>query len=200
MSASRGGGVAARGLSGEAGSAVLLMMTVLVSVLAGLLLEGWTARRAAFPLWLEDAKLLATAQEGLQAYFAVAAPQGAVLPCPDGQGDGVGERACSGAVGHIAVGWLPWRTLGLMPLRTAMGGRVGYAVAVGYVQPAGVGGRPVVDWPGVRPGSGEWAAVLFVPREEPRPGEPVVLAALLREAQWAPVRVERLGGGDGLVR
>ena len=53
------------------------------------------------------------------------------LPCPDTNGDGDAELAC-GSVGQSALGFLPWRTLGLAPLRDDSGSCLWYAVSGAY--------------------------------------------------------------------
>jgi hypothetical protein len=85
-------------------------------------------------------RALAQAREALIAY-AVDRPINAAvgpgyLPCPDLDGDGWAESTCGsldGASGQAArLGMLPWKTLGLPPLRDGSGERLWYAVSTKY--------------------------------------------------------------------
>ncbi len=59
------------------------------------------------------------------------------LPCPDQTGDGLQNKPC-GVAGQSAMGWLPWKTLGLPPLRDQAGSCLWYAVSGAFkTQPAG---------------------------------------------------------------
>ncbi len=193
-----------RGWSGrprEAGSAVLLMMTVLVLLLSTLLLEGWTTRQARFVIWQEDAKQLGMAREGLLAFRAVQGGSrgqtGEGLPSPDRpfSGDGGGEVAC--AEGEVVVGWLPWRTLGLMPLRTGSGEAIWYAISRSFGPSGSAEERMASDWAGLETDHPPWAAVVFIPEEVPRPGQPVALSALLHHASLLPITVAELSDLSG---
>ncbi|MEO5348981.1 MAG: hypothetical protein H7836_04990 [Magnetococcus sp. YQC-3] len=177
----------------EEGSAVLLLMTLLLILLSGTLLDGWLAQRSRATAWLEDAKVLGTAREALLAYGTVRARQGGGLPCPDGGTTEEGQAAmvCSSPEG-LSVGRLPWRTLGLTPLRTGDGEGVWYAVATPFLQSPVEKKSSSAAWLELEQGRGPWAAVLFVPRERLRAGEPVVLSSVLRDAQWLPVTVDDL--------
>jgi hypothetical protein len=53
------------------------------------------------------------------------------LPCPDSNGDGDAELSC-GNVNETALGFLPWRSLGLAPLRDSSGSCLWYAVSGAY--------------------------------------------------------------------
>jgi hypothetical protein len=57
-------------------------------------------------------------------------PQG-YLPCPDHDGDGSADPACS-CSGYSVIGRLPWKTLGLPPLRDGSGECLWYAVSGNY--------------------------------------------------------------------
>lgn len=79
---------------------------------------------------------MAWAVSGLVAYSG---QSGGLLPCPDLNfpPDGRAEDGCTRTPGRL-VGWLPWRTLGLPPLRDEAGNPLLYAVAPGSVN-GGVG-------------------------------------------------------------
>ncbi|MBF0461522.1 MAG: hypothetical protein HQL87_09010 [Magnetococcales bacterium] len=200
----------------QAGAAVLWMMTLLVMILAGLLLEGWTARQGRWPVWQEEVKVLGVAREALVGFYAV---QG-VLPTPDvasdptrgsapgpRQGDdppgpailkmikkkgwrGLGRRfSASPEREAIVVGRLPWRALGLPPLRTEAGEAVvWYAVSPSFLLP------PFSAHRLVRPDREDWAAVLFISETIPRTDES---SALLPEARWLPIRAGELANRFG---
>ncbi len=53
------------------------------------------------------------------------------LPCPDTNGDGSADPPC-GAAGQSAVGFLPYRTLGLADLRDESGACLWYAVSANF--------------------------------------------------------------------
>lgn len=53
------------------------------------------------------------------------------LPCPDITGDGSANPPCA-HLGHTVLGRLPWRTLGLPPLRDGSGSCLWYAVSGSY--------------------------------------------------------------------
>ena len=182
----------------QAGSALLLMMTLLVMIFSAVLLNGWRGNGVRFPFWLADAKTLGQARQAVLASFALSSRDGGGLPCPDADflGDGWGAPTCQPVAGMV-VGWLPWRSLGLMPLKTAAGGAIGYAVAGDYLQSSP--GSVAADGGGIKAAGAEWAAMLFVPLGQPRPGTPLPLAARLRDAQALPITVAELAalpGGD----
>lgn len=119
---------------------LLLALVALVGVAATLLwrLEAGAARelrerRAA------SMAALAEAREALVGYALRDANRPGELPCPDYNRDGVirvvgGERDYSGSRcrtevdGVVNAGWLPWRTLGLPPLRDGHGELLWYVV------------------------------------------------------------------------
>lgn len=146
----------------EAGSALLLMTATLLMIMAGLFLDVLGSSRAPGPERQATARALGRAQEALLARAGAAARTG-TLPCPDLDlsGDGLSDAPCR-MTGEGLVGWLPWRELGLPPLRDGSGALLWYAVAAGRV--ASVDGAA----PGVlriRGGTAdvEAAAVLIAP-------------------------------------
>lgn len=57
------------------------------------------------------------------------------LPCPDFDGDGDADSPCNGA-SQSSIGWLPWRTLGIPPLRDHSGTCLWYVVSGQFKQGA----------------------------------------------------------------
>lgn len=128
----------------ERGAVLLLFLVLLVGGMAALLwrLEGAAAgearaRRAA------SMAALAEAREALIGYALRDANRPGELPCPDFNRDGVirivgaardysGSRCRSELGGAVQAGWLPWRTLGLPPLRDGYGEPLWYVVANDY--------------------------------------------------------------------
>jgi hypothetical protein len=105
----------------QTGAVGLLLMLLLVLTLGGLLLAGAGAGLArppssSAPLALA-AQTLAGHARARHCEAGVGAPVD-YLPCPDlGPPEGVAAASCPGTV----RGRLPWRTLGLEPLRDAAG-------------------------------------------------------------------------------
>lgn len=115
----------------------LLLLLMPLSLLAALSLLQWpqpeaqlAARAAA------TATSLARAREALLAWALLYPEQHqdmppGYLPCPDQNGDGNAEPVC-GRKGENRLGRLPWRTLGLPPLRDGAGECLWYAVSGSY--------------------------------------------------------------------
>ncbi|MBF0437184.1 MAG: hypothetical protein HQL77_17720 [Magnetococcales bacterium] len=134
------------------GSAMMGILAVLVGVL-GAVLYYWLDSSA--NQWRDREKAmrqLHTAQVGLQAYAAKPEFKGR-FPCPDTHAppDGWAEEGCEKNAGY-QWGWLPWKTLGLEPLRDDAGTMLWYAVAPGFVagakgdaKPFHLGGLPDMD-------------------------------------------------------
>jgi hypothetical protein len=111
-------------ISRQRGAALLVLMVLLASAFAAF---GMTAlQRGALrdSRREQDQRLLASGAEALRnAAFArrclnTVLPLGELLPCPDGAvAEGIAAASCPG----IARGWLPWRTLGLPPLKDSSG-------------------------------------------------------------------------------
>ena len=107
----------------QRGVALLLLVAVLFAISAA------TALAALRPLARRDAaeaaqqRALALARDALrgQAFQRRCAdparPLAELLACPEGAVEGDAAASCPGA----SRGWLPWRTLGLPPLRDASG-------------------------------------------------------------------------------
>lgn len=119
---------------------VALMMMVLVAVGVFGAMAAWVASEPPRSKQSINQEVLAQAREALLAYIAVS--DGTTvsmlnsktrLPCPDRDGDGVADAILDpsncGVTGQTALGLLPWRTLGLPPLRDADGECLWYAVS-----------------------------------------------------------------------
>ncbi|MFD0914632.1 hypothetical protein [Methylophilus luteus] len=115
------------------------VMLLLLSAMAGLLLQGsfqYVPRQAAMHKTMAS---LALAQQALLAYayqpLLATRPCGkncrrpGDLPCPDRNNDGIAEGNCSKS---SRLGRLPWRTLGLGDIRDGSGERLWYAVSDYY--------------------------------------------------------------------
>jgi hypothetical protein len=109
----------------ERGAALLLLMSVLVVVAAAAgvaLLEQAAAREPG--QWDEQQRLVLAADALRGAAFqrrcvTPALAPDVLLACPETGGgvEGVAAASCPG----VSRGWLPWRTLGLPPLRDGSG-------------------------------------------------------------------------------
>ncbi|GAB6043732.1 hypothetical protein [Endothiovibrio diazotrophicus] len=164
------------GLPGAARGAVLLLALVALAGLAAALL--WRLETAAERLQRERRAVgmaaLAEAREALLGYALRDASRPGELPCPDYDRDGViriagsqrdyrGSRCRSDVDGVVGPGWLPWRTLGLPPLRDGYGEPLWYVVDDAYHANGAV---PLnSDTPGALTldGVGEQVALLIAP-------------------------------------
>lgn len=108
----------------------MLAMVLLVFVGLSLFVSKLTAGVADSTRREKTRSALLEAKQALVA-FAVTYPDRVIgqgpgrLPCPDTNGDGLGEAAC----GPNAIGRLPWLTLGVSDLVDASGERLWYAVS-----------------------------------------------------------------------
>ncbi|MBF8273021.1 MAG: hypothetical protein HW380_2126 [Magnetococcales bacterium] len=119
----------------QRGSAMLAVLALLVAVLGAAfyqLLEPHPQRLADREGTM---RRLAEAIFGLRAF---AGQSEGKLPCPDLDfpPDGYANAECVYMRGRV-VGWLPWRTLGLGPLRDEGGNFFWYAVAGGFLMGRG---------------------------------------------------------------
>lgn len=121
----------------QAGAALLLFMLAMITAASAVVLTALNQALKPDGLGL-DQRTLQQAREALLGYAmafdhlqANALP--GYLPCPDIDGNGDAEAAC-GAAGQSAMGFLPWRTLGLPPLRDTSGSCLWYAVSGAYKQ------------------------------------------------------------------
>lgn len=113
------------------------------------------------------------------------------LPCPDTNGDGSADPPCGGA-GQSAVGFLPYRTLGLPDLRDESGACLWYAVSANFKNNPKTAAAVNWDLQGnfqVRTGAG---AVRLAPEDAEGGGAAIVFAA------GPPLPGQnRTGGGAG---
>lgn len=120
----------------EGGAALLAAMLLLVVVSAYAFLNRLNAAASISYQQQRSARALAEAKDALIGYALTYAenhtgqPQG-YLPCPDADGDGSADPPCD-ATGLSVLGRLPWRTLGIEPLRDGGGECLWYAVSGPY--------------------------------------------------------------------
>ncbi len=126
------------------------MLALLVMAMTALFLERLDGARSPAATHRRTAGVLGQAREALIAHAATHRTAG-LLPCPDLDlsGDGLADHPCPVADG-VPIGWLPWRSLGLPPLRDGSGALLWYAVDPGRATPGatatplrvrGAGGR-----------------------------------------------------------
>jgi hypothetical protein len=142
----------------ERGAALLVLFAVLIAIAGSVgaaLLRQSAARE---PFSQQQARELALAADALrgrafqQRCITPSLPADQLLPCPDSAGaEGQAGATCPG----LTRGWLPWRTLGLPPLRDASGTCLWYerqgtsarVIAAGAATPAqsrtSLPGRPI---------------------------------------------------------
>ncbi|HAT51140.1 MAG: hypothetical protein HQL07_13320 [Nitrospirae bacterium] len=120
----------------QKGSAMLALMALLVVVLGASFYYFLDPRSQYLAEREGTMRRMAWAVSGLVAYSGQSA---GLLPCPDLDfpPDGRAEEVCTPIPGQL-VGWLPWRTLGLPPLRDEAGNPLLYVVAPGSVN-GGIG-------------------------------------------------------------
>ncbi|MBS3965473.1 MAG: hypothetical protein KGZ80_13485 [Methylomonas sp.] len=122
------------------GAALLVFLLLMVTAASAVLLAALdpVSQRA------RDATnhtILKQAREALLGYALTYAdnhpgsPPG-LLPCPDVNGDGLADVPC-GVANQSALGRLPWRTLGIGPLRDSGGSCLWYGVSGTYKETAG---------------------------------------------------------------
>lgn len=118
---------------------VALLMIVLVAVGVFGTMAAWVASEPPLSKQTINQKVLMQAREALLAYVASSSDAANALtlktrlPCPDMDGDGAANTAPDtsncGVARQTALGLLPWKTLGLPPLRDADGECLWYAVS-----------------------------------------------------------------------
>lgn len=118
---------------------VALLMIVLIAVGVFGAMAAWVASEPPPSKQAINQKVLIQAREALLAYVALSSNAANVLtlktrlPCPDMDGDGAANTAPDtsncGVARQTALGLLPWKTLGLPPLRDADGECLWYAVS-----------------------------------------------------------------------
>jgi type II secretory pathway pseudopilin PulG len=122
----------------QAGIAAWVML-LLLSAMAGLLLQAAFQQQPRQAAMQKTMAALALAQQALLAYAyqplltttpcGKNCPRPGDLPCPDRNNDGIAEGNCSKT---SRLGRLPWRTLGLGDIRDGSGERLWYAVSDRY--------------------------------------------------------------------
>lgn len=121
--------------SAEGGYALLALLAILGAGVLFLLVRQMSLPAA--PQRQEvGLKALATAKQALLGYAATyrdAHPTSmfGYLPCPDTDGDGIADPPC-GTSGQTVVGYLPYKTLGLEPLRDETGACLWYGVGANF--------------------------------------------------------------------
>ncbi len=120
----------------ECGAVLLAAMLLLVVVSAYAFLIRLNAAASISYQQHRSVRALGEAKDALIGYALTYAenhtgqPQG-YLPCPDADGDGSADPPCD-ATGVSVLGRLPWRTLGIEPLRDGGGECLWYAVSGPY--------------------------------------------------------------------
>ena len=128
----------------QRGIALLILMLIVLLMATSLLLARLNKGDNQLIRQAQTVKALAQAKAALIGFAATYAddpdhkgqPQG-YLPCPDFNGDGSSPYSMSsdtscGEQGKSMIGRLPWRTLGLPPLRDGHGECLWYAVSGSY--------------------------------------------------------------------
>ncbi|MDM8561165.1 hypothetical protein [Candidatus Parabeggiatoa sp. HSG14] len=126
-----------RNIHPQSGAALIIFLTIFVLGIAALLLSDINSNDRTDLMLKEQAqtaKVLRQAKEALIGFAATYAethsnnPMPGYLLCPDYDGDGSADPACS-RTGYSVVGRFPWKTLGLPPLRDGSGECLWYAVS-----------------------------------------------------------------------
>jgi hypothetical protein len=118
----------------QSGAALIVLLTIFIlGSLTFLLSEANDRSHYLVEDQEQTIRALAQAKESLLGFAATYAQTHEVklqgyLPCPDNDGDGSATRVCDMA-GQTVLGRLPWRTLGLPPLRDGSGECLWYAVS-----------------------------------------------------------------------
>ena len=117
------------------GAALLVLLLIAITVTSTVLIKALN-NRSTNPNSINQGNTLKIARQALLGYalgsadLTTANPPG-YLPCPDTNGDGIADALC-GSRDESAIGRLPWKTLGLSPLRDANGECLWYAVSGRY--------------------------------------------------------------------
>lgn len=206
-------GFSGQGSSGQdpgvQGSAILLMMAMLVMIISGILLNDLDQDRSRSRLLSNHAQRLGEAQQALLAYSVThhrSAAYGAglgTLPCPDMDfsGDGRSDSPCHSKEG-VMVGWLPWRDLGVPPLYTMQGRSLWYAVS-SSILPMTTQPIHALNVEGVQGINNHSVAVVFVPGYPllAQKGGPILLSqATLKDAHLLPITYADLSATSGSGR
>jgi len=120
----------------QQGAGLLIVIAILILTSLSILMKQLDHTDLMLSRQAKTEQALAQAKTALLGYAAAYSdthsgrPMG-FLPCPDTDGDGSGDVSC-GITGHTVLGRLPWRTLGLPPLRDGAGECLWYAVSGTY--------------------------------------------------------------------
>jgi len=124
----------------QSGAALLIALIIVVLAVTAGLLSAYNNRNSQTEREQITSTALSKAREALISYaltYPDANQQGGIsvfvpghLPCPDlGAGtEGIAATSCGGR-GITSIGMLPWKTLGIPPLRDAQGNCLWYAVS-----------------------------------------------------------------------
>ena len=132
----------------QRGAVLLAMMAVLLILVTSAFLASLSLNKQRTQQGFTNAKVLSDAKQALMAYALVQTPAGK-LPCPDFDGDGVGDY--SGANCRTQRGYLPYRDLSLKEYRDAFNNLIWYAVDANYAKTGGpkinpsLGGQLSID-------------------------------------------------------
>lgn len=127
----------------QQGAALLALILIIVTGSIWMLLGNLNATAIQNQRDRHDARVLAEAKEALIAYAMThsdlnSAGEFGFLPCPDRHGGGAipegGSDGNCGPPGTNTLGRLPWRTLGLEPLKDSAGECLWYALSSQYRQ------------------------------------------------------------------
>src|SRR5262245_13644534 len=129
--------------AGQRGQAMLLSVLLLGVGVSAIVFSFVTPAKTAIESDKKTAAALARARDALIGYAASNQGQPGILPCPDNDNDGSADAPC-GALGVTAIGRLPWRTLGIEPLRDGAGECLWYAVSANF-KTSGVSGPASVN-------------------------------------------------------
>jgi type II secretory pathway pseudopilin PulG len=130
-----------QGRGKQRGAALMVMLVIMVVGIAAILVDSLTAASVNTARQAKTAAALAQAKDALIGYAITYADTHSgqmpgYLPCPDPNGNagvnGEGSSETCGGKDVSAIGRLPWKTLGLSPLRDGDGECLWYAVSGTY--------------------------------------------------------------------
>ncbi|MBF0110391.1 MAG: hypothetical protein HQL76_14580, partial [Magnetococcales bacterium] len=170
------------------GSALVAFLALLVAALGAVVLPLVDADPGRLVARETTLRRMADAALALRAFSA----RERRLPCPDVDEppDGLADDPCHGTAAR-SEGVVPWRTLGLMPLRDEWGAGLRYVIVVS--------GSAGIEEVGLRPMAGvRWDGVV------------VAMVRTRDKSRWLPVigadhvlplrTIERKNGSNGMVR
>ncbi|MBF0156704.1 MAG: hypothetical protein HQL57_05920 [Magnetococcales bacterium] len=160
--------------SGERGAVLLILLTALVLAGVAVVLESLPLRSLKTREDRRASEAMSQAKDALLGYATLRDSNTlGYLPCPDlgtlqgydGQGD---SSACGALAGSYVIGFLPWRELGLSPLRDGSGAPLWYAVSRNFKRtenptPASYPAIDAAAVGGLALAGEDFAAVIFAP-------------------------------------